>query len=953
MLTALMSRLDDWEQRLEGHFETLAAARRLENHPVFALEHPLSEDDVAAIASDLRKWLALGEALRHHWLLWVIYSTELGYDYDGLEFWHSFERRTPHWRSDPTRRSQLRRCFHRFQTAYNGFQPSGPWAAQFSIIAWPITHALLPKDLQQQLARLLYEERYLIAEFAASSAPQVGRLLRLSAHGSARLLNLLEQEELVGLIVASLLRKGSESSQPTIAPTALARIIRDLESRRDARTWLQEARKAADAVTVRLANLRLNRLGVSRVADAAASASREAQLRSVRPGLKVSRKDAGSWQCTLELPSFAGVATLEPRYASFLRENRCTVPAAGATWYPRGWLLNGGQRRKLVEWPDPAKPVLRFESWDGAIHHILQSECRISDGPRWLFRIGSDGNGIHVQAPKVRPGHSYLLLSTSPVKADAEFSEAHIDCKGVTAVEFAVDERPSEEAVRGLASLGLAVERVLRVWPVGLPPVHWDGEGHAEWLSGDEISIAVAHSDSCEELLVQVAGQQLKLSRLEVSPTLVCLGRLADGVYTMTVSATYQGGVGGVQLRRAGARAELDIVVRPRRNWTPGVSAHDGLIVSSLPAHPSLEALLDGRVAIHIAGPEHRTVHCRVDLRDAGGDGVGQIALGDLKIPASADWLRSALNSADVVSDSSDLLLQAASATLVVDGDELGTIRYPLVHRLAPIRWVSRTAKGIEVQLLDDTDAEGLLQVTYSSFRHPTKPSEVETERGVYRQISDGGLYTARCGNEWAAIVVSPPTKIASLEQLAAWPELREPLRSGEAVVELLSAMAAWSGAKLVGPLARQRRAIALRGMEDQLIATMCWPQWLATELMLRGRDLAEQRAALENQFNRHLLSYAIAVSSAHSEIIAPSIEDGRQSLLAVSLRFQVCGDERLCEAAIRLAGSPDSFLKWSGSAALALLDGLSQNPVLVRAARLAAILAQEGVERASAGWVQ
>ena len=98
--------LEEWQRRLERHFTQLASARSDSDFPLFALEHGLTEDEFEEISDLLRSRLALGLRLEPHWLLWVVYATELGYDYDGDEYWHSFEERTPRWR-DRGSRNQL------------------------------------------------------------------------------------------------------------------------------------------------------------------------------------------------------------------------------------------------------------------------------------------------------------------------------------------------------------------------------------------------------------------------------------------------------------------------------------------------------------------------------------------------------------------------------------------------------------------------------------------------------------------------------------------------------------------------------------------------------------------------------------------------------------------------------------------------------------------------------
>ena len=161
------SSLDHLQASVERHFDKLANERKSSGLPVFALEHGLSKAEINELAVGLRRHILFDGRLSKLWLLWVVYATELGYDFDGEEYWQSYESRTPQWTGDPYRRQSLRQFFERFESKFGGSTPTGPWARQFSIIAWPITHAVLPKDLQSQMARALFELRHEIAALEA------------------------------------------------------------------------------------------------------------------------------------------------------------------------------------------------------------------------------------------------------------------------------------------------------------------------------------------------------------------------------------------------------------------------------------------------------------------------------------------------------------------------------------------------------------------------------------------------------------------------------------------------------------------------------------------------------------------------------------------------------------------------------------------------------------------
>lgn len=153
--------LEHLHQKLDSHFQQLHALRQKAGDaatPVFALEHDLSEAELDLLCTAVRSAVArgFGPRFRGSWLPFVVYATESGYGYTGDEYWQSFEASTPYWRAFGDR-NRIRRWFVRFANDFGGAVPKGAFATHFPIIAWPITHAVLPKYLQRNLAQLLYE----------------------------------------------------------------------------------------------------------------------------------------------------------------------------------------------------------------------------------------------------------------------------------------------------------------------------------------------------------------------------------------------------------------------------------------------------------------------------------------------------------------------------------------------------------------------------------------------------------------------------------------------------------------------------------------------------------------------------------------------------------------------------------------------------------------------------
>ena len=103
---------------------------------------------------------------------------------------------------------------------YGGAEPRGRWANHFSIICWPITHAILPQDLQRELAHSLYRIRYDFDSALLANPVQLGRAIAQDAElvAGSRFRQFAEDQLLVGQIAASLLLEERDRSRSHILP---------------------------------------------------------------------------------------------------------------------------------------------------------------------------------------------------------------------------------------------------------------------------------------------------------------------------------------------------------------------------------------------------------------------------------------------------------------------------------------------------------------------------------------------------------------------------------------------------------------------------------------------------------------------------------------------------------------------------------------------------------------
>ena len=604
--------LDEWQERLERHFEDLARLREGSGFPIFALEHGLNEEEIRRISFLLRSHLRYRLPLNQYWLLWAIYAAERGYTYNGDEYWPSFEEKIPEW--TPEDRDKLVPCFKKFQKTYNGVVPSGRWADQFSIIAWPITHAILPRYLQSQFAKLLYGLRSLLVRLTEPDPATIGRLLTVNAHHtSTRLQQFLQQEELTGRIVLGLLSTEHAKGKEPIHKRTLQRIIGDLEEIRRAREWLKETQRVVTNFKGigRGTEPSVHRPHTPRAGDTVPDIRRL----GIQPSLLLGHRGGGIWAVRLEVPSFRSVAALNTEIHSFLKSTRCRINGAPDI-KPAGWLLSGNRKSSLKSWPDPHKPLIQLLQPHKTINHLLESECRLSTGPIWLFKIAQDGNAHEITSHIVRPGSNYIVATTSTLpEFHAFIRPCNVDCADVKAIRLSIPSSVSADDTAWLQQLGLQVARTIRVWPAGLPGRGWDGEGSSEWLTTETPRFGIMHDHPVDAYVLRLNNDAETVIKAgeEGQPVFVQIMSLPTGTHSLTIKARPSTSL-GARTPVSNAEGFIQLRVRDPESWLPDVVSHPCLIATLDPHDADLDLLWRNEVNLSVLGPEGRTVSCTVSL---------------------------------------------------------------------------------------------------------------------------------------------------------------------------------------------------------------------------------------------------------------------------------------------------------------------------------------------------
>ncbi len=927
--------IDDWQDRLERHFESLKNARSASGFPIFALEHNLNDEELEKVSNLLRSECLLGRKLSSAWLLWVVYATESGYDYDGGEYWRSFEKKTPGW--FPQDRYKISAWFKKFQNKYSGVLPSGPWANHFSIIAWPITHAILPRYLQRQFTRALYDLRRHVASQEELKSDAIGRLFSNHAyHASTRFQEFLQQEELTGRIVLALLGVAAAGGKAPIYPKALQRIVSDLDRFRNTREWLREAQRHV-----------IDRFkGVGQGGRRQPNKSQTSGHDNVfddtsyglRPNIILRYSGDTIWSVVMEVPDFRGVASLNSEMRQFLKHTRCRLSGAIDT-KPAEWLLSRNRKSVLKNWPLSQKPLVQFERAQKMLDHLLEAECQLSAGPLWLFRIYSDGTAREIIGLAVRPGYDYMVLtSENPPHPHAFMQKDRVDCSGVNSFRLLLPKALSTENIKWLRELGLELAQTIQVWPAGLPGRGWDGEGSSEWLTTEVPCFGVAH-DSPVELFTFRLNNGVETT-IEPGPPgeplFVSLPQLPSGTYSLVVHAKRSPAEGEDEFPKE-LNGFLNLSVREPEPWVPGISSHQGLIVTIDPYDANLDLFSEGHTQVSVLGPKNHFVTANVSLETNDGKKIFSEDLnGTFELPITPDAWEIRVKKIFECDGYIMRCPEASVGCLTIEGGGLGRFVKRFEHDLLPVRWVLRSHQDkLLVRLVDDSGLEGSLPVVESyMFEMPVKNllREADDFSTDYVVKPPGGLFIASHGGHQDAVVVST-LEAHSLRELGIRPSYSGLTDSSEEIVQALGVLDLWANSRLVGFLAGIRRQQVINRLLTVIYTILCGLKWGKAEANYQENPSSEYAIKDLERLVEKRIGFAAVLARDHQDMCSDQDLDHRYFELAQ--KFGITSDGDLCKFALRLAGQPHQVTKFYGEALLQLIDDIKTSPALLRGARL------------------
>ena len=910
--------LDDWQARLESHFEDVTLAKLDQPHePVtFAFEHGLGRNDRAALAAAIHGGLKSYSLHRKHYLCWAAYAAEFGYKYAGDEFWHSFRSQTPGW--DKRNRWFIKACFQKFQEQYNGAKPKGPWARKFSIICWPITHAILPADLQRQLAEILFRVRHTVVKDDISSPRQLGQIIASRSLGAtSRFAQLASEHELIGQIASALLL--DDRSGKWIEASALKRITRDLSAEEQARSWLRDARHHVSH-RAQVRGLKGGRGPARPKSDAAAPTPPRPRI---RPTLALQPVQERQWRLLVKAPNFTPLVRYYSDLQPILRDAMVRLGVSQRPHLGRA-LLHSPLSVPQSAWPTPNEPLIAITPSQGDLDALLAHETTMSAGP-WLFRLNQDGVAAEVRSKRVSPNADYILVTD----LDRDFplgEKIGIGCENVMAWRFSVSSLDDAAELLEDWSLGAAKRLVAR--PAGLPAVSWDREGAAEWLSTQRpiVFLKANFAISRFEAQLDVGTQVLTVTTTpsDDNSVHVALPLLPAGTYFLDVSAHAAGNDSRVE------HGTMEISIR---DALPTDDRATALISTQDPSEATLPQLLDGAVSFQVHGPPNRSITASIRLLDR--ESIKPIlsrSIQPLSLPVDSDvfsqrFERLMQNDKKVQS----AFLEADTCEIQFKGSALGSTAHRFERPFVPLRWgLLESKEQFSMTLFEDAENPDDIETYHYGFSTPLKARELSSKD--LRKAANGGakpgLYVARTKHYLASSIV-PVQTMDELRTIQ--PRFFRPTRDLESVRRYLETICLWhlvdSRGNVFGRWACRR---VTRALVQQVVGLISGPAWYKAERFFenRGRDLSILGKRIP--YKKWGQGWAELLVEMMPEIAMSSTEQ-RIVKLADITGYK----PELCEFALRLASSPATLYQGDMSHLDQNIRAVMQRSELVRAARL------------------
>lgn len=891
-----MNRLTDTIGVLQEHFEALRKARLEYNpaFPVFALEHPLDRADVHALAKDLREALRRERyVLPEHALAWVVIASETGYGFGGCEFWHSFDERIPDW-AELGDRDALRRAFMQFSRLYHGVQPTGKWAARYTLICWPITHAILPRDLQLHLCEAIYASRYHLAGLQGASVEHIGLIVACAAPSyGTRFDEFLQEHALIGSIVNRLLLHES-AHDPSFRSETFDRITSDLHRISATREWLREASRLYNR-NVAITAPREPRAGFN-----GSTLATRRDICDLRPTLTLEADSSGMWAPSLTPPSLVMWAQQSPEIGRAIESLRYLVIGTDRARQGACLLATTPIQAVLSAFPPLDQPLIELQPRHVGLSAVFDADCRLPACRVLVFRERGRTATLSRKL-EVNPGETYLLASQDPTLDLGDPAMCIDSAWHLRRLRLPSTLTASLSAQ--LSSAGIHVRRCTRLRPWGLLPRNWDEENSGEWIITEPIVYVIERDHLFDAISVCVDENQPVFLECDgmADPTIV-LKELPVGARTLTVQ-TYErrGSKSGPSWYEL-SRGEALVRVRDPSVWTPGRIAANVLSIEVRPPQPTLEDLLKGEVTLTVEGTAAAPVDVSFQWTDGPAAATSSLSILRQRAPIlEATWIQH-MGAFRRKADNARVGLGTRQAFLRVACEPLGEQRLPLGVAANPVRWSARDQR---VRLI--CDGSHTPHIVMSNFSEPVAMADFDRrtcERGL--DFTQSGLYLAVDGDLHSGVVLGAPSGAATGFRALGEQIRRDTLRSCD-MHELLSAIERWEAAIPLTVYASTNQQRVVNQLHAEALRRVAGDHWIKLETA-HPRQWSALEEAVDHPLGIHSFGYSLGRHRGR----AHSNDAMQRHFCEAAIAYAVTHDATYLDMAWQLATRPSASPAWA-----------------------------------------
>lgn len=858
------SELEAFQHRLSTHFSQLSTWKAAwGSTPVYALEHPLNSSELEQLkkllVSDHRRKRELSESF---WLCWVVFAAEAGYRFSGLAYWEMIEPSTFAW--PPVKRLQIAKWSRRFSKLYHGAEPRGIWANRYKYISWPVTHALLPLDLQLQLAQALHYSQKLLIDASGMSDLELGIAVGANSFNrSARYEQFLQSEEYVGQIVHALLEDKDRANVAFYGPS-IERITSDLGRHANAAEWLRTARERYLVRNIRLAG---RSSSTTNIEDPSSVRKSPPQNQTVQSGilptaaLELRQAEAGHWDIWLLPPSFDSVSSSFPGLAAVLRASSFSIAGTTRSAPASDLLRLRPSAWRLKEWL-AFDGLIKIEPAPAAAYINVIESARLPQSQAHVFALEGDGHATHRASGILNPNDAHIIVTTAREQGLAELGEpVPTSCDGVFAVLVPSTANLNDQQTSTLSRLGIRLRDTIRVKAAGLSPRGWHCGDTLDCLDTESLILSVETDGgtSCVEIAIDDEVPQIVQLQCGIT-SFVSLGRLPEGRHTVLLKSLSK----TPQLPTSETKRELRITSRSATSWY-GASPDSGAFsIHTTPQRPSIRDLASGNLVASVTGPSTK-VQCDVTLLAADGTTSSVTPIINSRLPLDERTWSAALTKA-LDSDKGNMdFVSAREGFITFDGGDYGAKTVHLLHDVEPVRWAVKKCRGNDsVLLLNDGLDDYDVSVFHSSFasplvRVPLSLSQATAE--IDLNLKRGLFVATGAGFEQSIVACPRQPDRRSGTQRRVGSGLIEDIDATTAntlapLEDLSAALKVWISASPSNALARIRQRAVARSLSSMIVDRTCGHNWTRLEAAFDPAEQPRSWLELESEVDRSGTNY-------------------------------------------------------------------------------------------------